>query len=158
MTMPQREVKVGNHRYKFYLIGGLKAFQASRKFATKLATLIPSVWTKNNTDISQTITDLLMEDFDYLFDTFIDKNATYCDDQLILDFDEHFAGRFTEVPQLLYKVIMENDRDFFHSLPTLIEKLARKMEEKLPANSLPNQDKVTEAMDSIAQKVKENLG
>ena len=89
---------------------------------------------------------------------YCEQNNTYCDDQLILDFDEHFAGRFTEVPQLLYKVILENDRDFFHSLPTLIEKLTKTMEEKLPANSLPNQGKVTEAMDSIAQKVKENLG
>ena len=36
MTMPQREVKVGNHRYKFYLIGGLKAFQASKEQRNKI--------------------------------------------------------------------------------------------------------------------------
>lgn len=158
MTMPQREVVVNHHRYKFYLTPGSKAFKASRQFATKLATVLPCVWEKRIDDLNNIITELLMDDFDTLFDTFIDKNQMYCDDKLIADFDVHFAGRFTEIPQLLYKVILENDRDFFHSLPILLEKLTDKLTESLPVNSLQNQDKVMGALDSLAQKAKESLG
>lgn len=158
MAIPQREVVVNHHRYKFYLTPGLKAFKASRQFATKLATILPCVWEKRVDDLNNIVTELLMDNFDNLFDTFIDKNQIYCDDKLIADFDEHFAGRFTEIPQLLYKVIMENDRDFFHSLPTLIENLANHLTANLPVNSLQNQEKTMEALDSLAQKVKENLG
>lgn len=158
MTLPQREVTVGNHVYKFHLIRGSEAFKASRKFATKLATLLPCVWEKKVTDLNNIVTELLIEDFDLLFDTFIDKNALYCDGKIVEDFDEHFAGRFTEIPQLLYKVIMENDRDFFHSLPTLLETLANSLPESLQANSLKNQEKVKEALSGLAIKTKENLG
>ena len=158
MAMPQREVTVNGHRYKFYLIGGSKAFMASRKIAAKASTLLPCLWGDKVEEFNSKFVELIMEDFDYLFDTFVDKNALYCDDKLIEDFDEHFAGRFTEIPQLLYKIIMENDRDFFHSLPTLIEKGLHHLNEKLQANSLPKAEGLNNALNQVASKVKANLG
>lgn len=158
MAMPQREVTVNGHRYKFYLIGGSKAFMASRKIAVKASTLLPCLWGDKVEEFNSKFVELIMEDFDYLFDTFVDKNALYCDDKLIADFEEHFAGRFTEIPQLLYKIIMENDRDFFHSLPTLIEKGLHHLNEKLQANSLPKAEGLNNALNQVASKVKANLG
>lgn len=113
MGMPQREVVVNGHRYKFYLIGGRQAFEASRRFTAKAGTLIPCIMNQKIDEFNTKLFDLVMDDFDYLLNTFIDRNMLYCDDKLITDFDEHFSGRFTEIPQLLYKVIMENDKDFF---------------------------------------------
>lgn len=158
MRMPQREVTVNGHKYKFYLIGGLKAFEASRRFTAKATALMPCLWNKQTETFNERLMSLLMEDFDYLLDTFIDKNGLYCDDKLIPDFDEHFAGRFTEIPQLLYKVIMENDKDFFHLLPTLIEKGLHKLNERLQANSLPKAEGLEEALTQVANNMRENLG
>ena len=158
MAMPQREVKVNGHRYKFYLIGGSKAFEATRRFTAKATSLFSCITNQKIDEFNEGLYKLIMEDFDYLFDTFIDKNALYCDDKLIMDFDEHFAGRFTEIPQLLYKVIMENDKDFFHSLPTLIEKALHRLNESLQANSLPKAEGLETALNQMANKVKENLG
>lgn len=158
MGMPQREVRINGHRYKFHLIGGSEAFKASRKIAAKVSTLLPCLWGDKVDEFNTKLLELVMEDFDYLFDTFIDKNAIYCDDKLIVDFDEHFAGRFTEIPQLLYKVIMENDRDFFHLLPTLIEKGLAHLNERLQANSLPKAEGLNQALTQVAQNVKNNLG
>ena len=99
-----------------------------------------------------------MEDFDELFNTFIDKNNIYCDGNLIIDFDEHFAGRFMEIPQLLYKVILENDRDFFTSLPTLIQKGMHTLNERLQANSLPKAEGLEKALNQVANNLNRNLG
>lgn len=158
MAMPQREVEVGGHKYKFYLIGGSEAFKASRKFTAKTTALFPCLAHGKVEEFNDKLLQLVMDDFDYLFDTFIDKNALYCDGVLIADFDEHFAGRFTDIPKLLYKVIMENDKDFFHSLPSLIEKGLHHLNERLQANSLPKAEGLETAMNSIANKMKENLG
>ena len=158
MAMPQREVKVGDHRYKFYLIGGRKAFEATRRFTAKTTALAPCLTQGKVEEFNSKFYELMMEDFDYLLDTFIDKNQLYCDDRLVTDFDEHFAGRFMEIPKLLYKVIMENDKDFFQSLPSLIEKGLHHLNERLQANSLPKAEGLETAMNSIANKMKENLG
>lgn len=158
MGMPQREVKVGEHRYKFYLIGGSKAFTASRKFTAKISTLLPCLSGGKIEEFNTKLTELIMEDFDDLMATFIDKNQLYCDDKLIEDFDEHFAGRFTEIPQLLYKVILENDRDFFQYLPTLIERGLHKLNERLQANSLPKVEGLEVALNGMAKNLNENLG
>lgn len=158
MGMPQREVTVNGHRYKFYLIGGSKAFEATRRFTTKITSLLPCLMNEKVEEFNARLLELIMDDFDYLFKTFIDKNALYCDDRLIQDFDEHFAGRFTEIPQLLYKVIMENDKDFFHSLPTLIEKGMHILNERLQANSLPKAEGLEKMLNQVATNVKENLG
>lgn len=159
MGMPQREVVVNNHRYKFYLIGGRKAFEASRKILAKLTTVFSCLQGENNTvELNSKLQELIMEDFDYLLDTFIDKNSLFCDDSLIPDFDEHFAGRFMEIPQLLYKVIMENDKDFFTSLPTLIQKGMHTLNERLQANPLPKAEGLEKALNQVANNLKENLG
>lgn len=157
MALPQREVVVNGHKYKFYLIGGRKAFEASRKFTAKAGTLIPCITNGKIEEFNEKLLELIMEDFDYLLDTFIDKNLLYCDDRLIQDFDEHFAGRFTEIPQLLFKVIMENDKDFFHSLPTLIEKGLKHLNERLQANSLPKAEGIEKALNQVATNI-EKLG
>lgn len=158
MALPQREVKVNGHRYKFALIPASKAFTASRKLTAKLGTILPCFFNKEVDSLNAKITELIMEDFDYLFDAFIDVNAIYCDDKLIADFDEHFAGRFMDIPQLLYKIILENDRDFFHSLPTLIEKGLHILNERLQVNLSEKADGLEEALTQVAQNVKENLG
>lgn len=158
MGMPQREAVVNGHRYKFYLIGGRKAFEASRKILAKLTTVFSCLQDKATLELNDKLYELIMEDFDYLLDTFIDKNTLYCDDRLIADFDEHFAGRFMEIPQLLYKVILENDKDFFTSLPTLIQKAMHKINERLQANSLPKAEGLEKALNQVANNIKENLG
>lgn len=156
-NMPKREVTVGNHTYEFYLIDGQKAFKASRKIMSKAGSLLTSYQTKNSESINQQINDLIMDDFDMLLDTFIDKNNLRCDGTLITDFGEHFAGRFTDIPKLLYKVILENDKDFFHFLTTLLEKTIHNLAEKVQANSLKNQE-MEETMQTMVKSLKENLG
>lgn len=158
MGMPQREVTVNGRKYKFYLTAGGKAFEASRKITAKASTLLPCLWNGKIEEFNSKLLELVMDDFDYLFNTFIDKNQLYCDNVLITDFDEHFAGKFTEIPQLLFKVILENDRDFFNSLPTLIERGLHKLNEKLQANSLQKPEAVEEALTTMASKIRENLG
>lgn len=158
MTLPQREVKIKNRKYRFYLIEGSKAFNASRKFMAKATTLLPCLTTGKTEEFNSKLMELIIDDFDYLFETFIDKNQLYCDDSLILDFDEHFAGRFTDIAQLLYKVILENDRDFFQCLPTLIEKALHKLNERLQANSLPKAEGIENALTKVANNLRENLG
>lgn len=158
MGMPQREVVVSGHRYKFYLIDGSKALEALRKFTAKTATLIPCLINSKIDDFNLKLFELITDDFDYLFDIFIDKNQLYCDDKIINDFDEHFAGRFTDIAKLLYKVVLENDKDFFHSLPTLIEKALHKLNERLQANSLPKAEGLETALNQVASSLKENLG
>lgn len=158
MGMPQREVKVGEHRYKFYLIGGRKAFEATRRFTAKTGALLPCLTQGKVEEFNAKLYELVMNDFDYLLDTFIDKNQLYCDDRLIPDFDEHFAGKFMEIPQLLYKVIMENDKDFFQSLPTLIERGLHLLNERLQANSLPKAEGLETALTQLTNEMKQNLG
>lgn len=158
MSLPQREIKIGNRKYKFYLIEASKAFKASTKFTAKVTTLFPCLTAGKTEEFNSKLMELVLEDFDYLFDTFIDKNNLYCDDKLITDFEEHFAGRFTDIAQLLYKVILENDRDFFHYLPTLIEKGLHKLNERLQANSLPKAEGVDKALTQVAKNLRENLG
>lgn len=158
MTMPQREVTLKGRKYKFYLIPGGKAFEASRKITAKASTLFPCLWNGKIEEFNTKLLELVMEDFDYLFNTFLDKNNIYCDNILINDFDEHFAGRFMDIPQLLYKVILENDRDFFSSLPSLIERGLHRLNEKLQANSLQKPEAVEEALTTMANKIRENLG
>lgn len=158
MGMPQKEVVVNGHKYKFYLIGGRKAFEASRKILAKLTTVFSCLQDKATLELNDKLYELIMEDFDYLLDTFIDKNTLYCDEKLVLDFDEHFAGRFMEIPQLLYKVILENDKDFFTLLPTLIQKAMHKINERLQANSLPKAEGLEKTLNQVASNIKENLG
>ena len=118
MAMPQREVKVGDHRYKFYLIGGRKAFEATRRFTAKTTALAPCLTQGKVEEFNSKFYELMMEDF----------------------------------------VIMENDKDFFQSLPSLIEKGLHHLNERLQANSLPKAEGLETAMNSIANKMKENLG
>lgn len=157
MALPQREVVVNGHRYKFHLIGGSQAFKSARAFTTKVTTLLPCIVNGKIDEFNSRLMEVVMEDLDSLIDVFINKNALYCDDRLIQDFDEHFAGRFTEIPQLLFKVIMENDKDFFHYLPSLIEKALHTLNEKLQANSLPKAEDLDKALTEIANNVKSNL-
>ena len=152
MSMPQREVVINGHKYRFYLI------KASRKILGKLTSMLNCFQDRATTELNAKISELVMEDFDELFNTFIDKNNIYCDGNLITDFDEHFAGRFMEIPQLLYKVILENDRDFFTSLPTLIQKGMHTLNERLQANSLPKAEGLEKALNQVANNLNRNLG
>lgn len=158
MSMPQREVVINGHKYRFYLISGSLAFKASRKILGKLTSMLNCFQDRATTELNAKISELVMEDFDELFNTFIDKNNIYCDGNLITDFDEHFAGRFMEIPQLLYKVILENDRDFFTSLPTLIQKGMHTLNERLQANSLPKAEGLEKALNQVANNLNQNLG
>lgn len=157
MGMPQREVVVNGHRYKFYLIGGRKAFEASRKIIAKVSALLSCYQGEKVLELNDKLQELIMQDFDYLLDTFVEKNSLYCDDKLIPDFDEHFAGRFMEIPQLLYKIIMENDKDFFTSLPTLIRKGMETLNARLQANSLPKAEGLEKALNQVANSIQDNL-
>ena len=134
--LPQREVEVGGKTYKFYLIGGRKAFNASRTITAKLITLFPTLMS-GSTNVEDILMDIIENEYDKLWKAFIDEHTIECDGRLIEDIDEHFAGCFTDMPKLLYKVIMENDKDFFASLPSLIEKGMEKLIEKQQVNSLP---------------------
>lgn len=158
MAYPARTVDVNGNKYEFYLISGQKAFKASRKLMAKASCLLPCFAKGEVSQFNEKLNELILDDFDELLETFIDKNQLRCNGELIMDFDEHFAGRFTEIPQLLYKVILENDRDFFHYLPTLIQKGLATLNEKLQANSLKMPNGVEEALTKTATSIKENLG
>lgn len=158
MAMPTKKVKIGEDVYEFYLTGGLKAFNASKKFASELGMILPSLMVKDANGVNLRIAKLIEENFEELFSTFIDKNNLKCNNEIILDFDEHFAGKFTDIPELLYKVIIENDKDFFHSLPTLAEKAMKWINEKQLVNSLKNPEETMDALAQMAQEKAENLG
>lgn len=147
MSLPQRTVKIGEDTYKFYLVGGRKAFMATRSVLAKLTTLVPALLS-GNTDIQTQIMELINEDYDNLWSAFINEETLYCNGELIQDIDEHFAGKFTDMPILLYHVIMENDKDFFASLPLLIKKGLEKLE-KQQANSLPKADEIQNILNSM---------
>lgn len=156
-----RTVEVSGRKYSFYLTSGEKAFKASRKIIAKASTLLSCLASKQTGELNNKLFDLIMEDFDELMETFINKQTLRCNNQLIQDFDEHFEGHFMDIPQLLYKVILENDRDFFHSLPSLIEKGLHAINERLQANSLQKPEQMNQAEETltkIANNLRENLG
>lgn len=149
MGLPQRTVKIGEDTYKFYLVGGRKAFMATRSVLAKMVTLVPSLLSDNkDVDIQNQVMELINEDYDNLWKAFINEETLYCNGELIQDIDEHFAGKFTDMPILLYKVIMENDKDFFASLPSLVKKGMEKLE-KQQVNSLPKADEIANILNSV---------
>lgn len=148
MGLPQRTVKIGEDTYKYYLVGGRKAFMATRSSLAKLTSLVPTLLSDKETDFSNQIMELVNDDYDNLWKAFINEETLYCNGELIQDIDEHFAGKFTDMPILLYKVIMENDKDFFASLPSLIKKGMEKLG-KQQANLLPKADEIQNILNSV---------
>ena len=63
MAMPQREVEVGGHKYKFYLIGGSEAFKASRKFTAKTTALFPCLAHGKVEEFNDKLLQLVMDGY-----------------------------------------------------------------------------------------------
>ena len=98
-----------------------------------------------------------------LFETFVEKRGLMKDGIVINNIDEEFAGKISNMYKLLFEAIKANDKNFFTSLPTLIEKVQAWVAEKLQVNlsQNPNSEN-SEAMEALANLAKQaktmNLG
>ena len=162
MALQEKEIEVRGKKYKFVLTPAMKALKGLQRITGKMSALIPNLIAKNPEKVNEDFFNIITDEYDELFETFVDINQLKCkekgDWKLIEDFDEHFSGECTAPVELLYKVILENDRSFFHSLPTLINKGLKKLNENLQANSLPMPSGISQTMDNVANSLKENLG
>jgi len=167
MGMPKTEVKIGSDKYSFYLVPAREAYLKIAKYGGNFSKMVTSLLQHDTDSFNEILDKLLNEDeIVDLFETFIGKRDLFCNGNLINNLDEHFAGHASDMYKLLFKAIEANDKDFFTSLPTLIENLVGKITEKLQANSLPNQDEISneqnketiEALNNLAKKAKEGLG
>jgi len=160
--LPRAEVLVDNEKYTFYLlpakVGYLKLAKYGGNFS-KMATSLLQGDTVNFNKILDTLVD--EKEIVELFETFVEKSSLMKDDVIVNNIDEEFAGKPSSMYKLLFEAIKANDKDFFTSLPTLIETLVGKMTQKLQANSLPNQkEESSEAMEALNNLVNQakNLG
>ena len=138
--LPERTVEVRGSKYTFRLVPAMTAFTELRKLTAKGASIIPELTSENKDKLKQDFLSLIMDDIDHLIEVFIDIDQLKVGNSLIGgkdEFDEHFAGKALAIGELLYKIILENDKDFFHSLPSSIEKGLKWLNTKLQANSLP---------------------
>ena len=163
MALQEREIEVRGKKYKFVLTPAGKALLALRKITAKMSALIPNLVAQNPDKVNEDLFEIVTEQYDELFKTFVDVNQLKYKDKksdwkLVGDFDEHFQGECLAPVELLYKVILENDRSFFHSLPTIINKGLKKLNENLQANSLQMPNGINQTMESVAKSLKENLG
>lgn len=163
MALQEREIEVRGKKYKFVLTPAGKALLALRKITAKMSALIPNLVAQNPDKVNEDLFEVVTEQYDELFKTFVDVNQLKYKDKksdwkLVDDFDEHFQGECLAPVELLYKVILENDKDFFHSLPSLINKGLKKLNENLQANSLPMPNGISQTMETVANSLKENLG
>jgi len=160
--LPERTVKVRNEEYTFRLVPGMKAFNSLRKLTAKISTLIPDLMAQDNSKLNEDFYNLIMDDVDELLEVFINKEELFVgsgsNKKIVTDFDEHFSGKPIAIAELLYKVIMENDRDFFHSLPSLLEKGLKKLNTKLQANSLQMPEGVSNLINEAVAGMKEKVG
>ena len=113
--------------------------------------------------VNEEFYNIITDEFDNLFETFIDKENIKVKEKgeawkLIEDFDEYFQGECLVPVELLYKAILENDKSFFHSLPTLINKGLKKLNENLQANSLQMPEGIQGTMEAVANSLEKNLG
>src|SRR5574344_429372 len=164
MALQEREIEVRGKNYKFVLTPAGRALLALRKITGKMSALIPNLIAKNPDKVNEDLFDIVTEQYDELFETFVDVNQIKYKDKksewkLVGDFDEHFQGECLAPVELLYKVILENDKGFFHSLPSLIVKKRNQLNEFLLANlsQMPNGTSNL-IMDNIANNLKESLG
>ena len=164
MALQEREIEVRGKKYRFVLTPAGKALLALRKITAKMSALIPNLVAKNPEKVNEDLFEIVTEQYDELFETFVDVNQLKYKDKksdwkLVENFDEHFQGECLAPVELLYKVILENDKDFFHSLPSLIVKKRNQLNEFLLANlsQTPNGTN-NPMMDNIANSLKEKLG
>lgn len=163
MALQEKETEVRGKKYKFVLTSAGKALLALRKITAKMSALIPNLVAQNPDKVNEDLFEIVTEQYDELFETFVDVNQLKVkeksDWKLVGDFDEHFQGECLAPVELLYKVILENDKDFFHSLPSLIVKKRNQLNEFLLANlsQTPN-GTGNPTMDNIANSLKEKLG
>ena len=164
MALQDREIEVRGKKYKFVLTPAGKALLALRKITAKMSALIPNLVAQNPQKVNEDLFEIITQEYDELFETFVDVNQLKCkgkkgDWELIGDFDEHFQGECLAPVELLYKVILENDKDFFHSLPSLIVKKRNQLNEFLLANlsQMPNETN-NPIIDNVANSLKEKLG
>ena len=153
--LPERTVEVRGEKYTFRLVPAMTAFTELRKLASKAGSLLPDLASQDKSNFKNNLSELILDDVDHLIDVFIDKNQLQVNGKLLggeNEFNEHFAGKAIAIGELLYKVILENDKDFFHSLPSWIGKGLKLLNTKLQANSLPklNEDKIMEAVNNLA--------
>ena len=163
MALQEKEIEVRGKKYRFVLTPAMKALKGLQRITGKMSALIPNLIAQNPEKVNEDFFNLITDEYDELFNTFVDVNQLKCkgkkgDYELISDIDEHFQGECTAPVELLYKVILENDRSFFHSLPTLINKGLKKLNENLRANSLQMPNGINQTMETVANSLKENLG
>ena len=166
MGMERYEVLLGEEKYSINYLDAVTAYLKLAKYGGNFSKMVSSLL-QGNTEIFNNILDQLVEPKELLemFNVFVKDRNVKCDGVLITDIGTHFQGRPTDMFKLLFKAIEANDKDFFTSLPTLIESLVGKITEKLQTSLLPNQgeensEKNQEAMDALmnlAQKAKETL-
>ena len=163
MALKEVEIEVREQKYRLPLIGAMKALKGLQRITGKMSALIPNIIAHNPEKVNEDFFNIITDEYDELFETFVDINQLKFEDKkgdwkLINDFDEHFSGQCTAPVELLYKAILENDKSFFHSLPTLINKGLKKLNENLQANSLQMPSGINQTMETVANSLKENLG
>lgn len=168
--LPERTVEVRGEKYAFRLVPARVAFNALCKMTSKVSQLAPnaiSLWAHDNNKLNESIDSLITNELPELIEIFIDmeqlkvynpKTSKYEFIGGEQGFDEHFTGKAIAIGELLYKIILENDKDFFHSFHSLAKKGMTWLSEKLQANSLKLPEEVNSLINETIQKSQEHLG
>ncbi len=167
MGMPKAEVILDNNKYSFYLLGGMQAYLKMAKYGGNFSKLIASLLQQDIETFNNILNNILDEnELMNLFKDFVADRSLCLDGEPIKDLNEFFAGKPSLMYKLLFEAIKANDKDFFTSLPTLIDNLVGKITERLQASSLQNPEEeeqsreTLEALNNLANKAKSamNLG
>lgn len=163
--MPTADIKIGENTYKITLVGGLTAYTKIAKYGGNFTQMVASLLQSNVVEFNSILAKMVEPDeIVELFNTFVQPNQLFCNGNLVLNIDEHFSGKPSDMYKLLFEAIKANDKDFFTSLPTLMENLVAQITAKLaPANSslnpeeTANQELIKENLTNLASKLKGNL-
>ena len=162
MSLPRTEVSIDGETYSFYLLPGKIGYLKLAKYGGNFSKMVTSLLQGDTTNFNKILDSLVDEkEIVELFETFVEKRGLMKSGVVVNNIDEEFAGKPSQMYKLLFEAIKANDKDFFTSLPTLIESLVGKLTEKLQASSLPNQkENNSEAMEALNNLVNQakNLG
>jgi hypothetical protein len=150
MAYAKKKVKVANNHYEITLLPGSEAYKISYELMNKASGLVtayamadPAVLTKGLKDI------LSPEDMFLLFDRVVNPNELRCNNELVLDIDEHFSGKPLEMNLLMIEALKANCSDFFTLSAGLMEKVKKEIAKHQP--NLSKNPGTEEALNKMAQ-------
>ena len=160
--LPRAEVSIDGEKYSFYLLPAKIGYLKLAKYGGNFSKMVTSLLQGDTINFNK-ILDTLVDEKEIveLFETFVEKRSLMKDNVIVNNIDEEFAGKPSSMYKLLFEAIKANDKDFFTSLPTLIETLVGKVTQKLQANSLQSpSEENSEAMEALKNMVNQakNLG